>query len=54
MRELTPAERRAFNKAPFSLSEYKKSLSIGAVEGEAGFTTLERTGIRPSLDVNGI
>ena len=54
VRELTPAERRAFNKAPFSLSEYKKSLSIGAVEGEAGFTTLERTGIRPSLDVNGI
>lgn len=52
--ELTPAERRAFNKAPFSLSAYKRSLSIGDVEGEAGFTTLERTGIRPSLDVNGI
>lgn len=54
VRELTPAERKAFNKAPFSLSDYKKSLSIGDVEGEAGFTTLERTGIRPSLDVNGI
>ena len=54
VRELTPAERRAFNKAPFSLSAYKRSLSIGDVEGEAGFTTLERTGIRPSLDVNGI
>ena len=54
VRELTPAERRAFNKAPFDLSEYKRSLQIGAVEGEAGFTTLERTGIRPSLDVNGI
>lgn len=54
VRELTPAERRAFNKAPFSLSAYKRSLGIGAVEGEAGYTTLERTGIRPSLDVNGI
>lgn len=54
VRELTPAERKAFNKAPFSLSDYKKSLSIGDVEGEAGFTTIERTGIRPSLDVNGI
>lgn len=54
VRELTPAERKAFNKAPFSLSAYKKSLSIGDVEGEAGFTTIERTGIRPSLDVNGI
>ena len=54
VRELTPAERKAFNKVPFSLSAYKKSLSIGDVEGEAGFTTIERTGIRPSLDVNGI
>ena len=52
--ELTPAERKAFNKAPFSLAAYKKSLSIGDVEGEAGYTTLERTGVRPSLDVNGI
>ncbi len=54
VRELTQAERRAFNRAPFDLAAYKKSLSIGAVEGEAGYTTLERTGIRPSLDVNGI
>lgn len=54
VRELTPAERRAFNKAPFDAAEYKRSLKIGAVEGEADYTTLERTGIRPSLDVNGI
>ncbi len=54
VRELTPAERRAFNKAPFSLSAYKKALDIRDVEGEAGYTTLERTGVRPSLDVNGI
>ncbi len=54
VRELTPAERKAFNKAPFCLRKYKQALSIGAVEGEAGYTTLERTGIRPSLDVNGI
>ena len=54
VRELTPAERKAFNKAPFNLSDYKRSLSIGDVAGEAGYTTLERTGVRPSLDVNGI
>jgi len=54
VRELTAAERRAFNKAPFSLQNYKKALEIGDVEGEAGYTTIERTGIRPSLDVNGI
>ncbi len=54
VRELTPAERRAFNKAPFCLREYKKALEIGDVEGENGYTTIERTGVRPSLDVNGI
>ncbi len=52
--ELTPAERHAFNQAPFSLIDYKKALDIDEVEGEATYTTMERTGIRPSLDVNGI
>ena len=54
VRELTPAERKAFNKAPFSLRDYKKALAIGDVEGESGYNTMERTGVRPSLDVNGI
>ena len=54
VRELTPAERKAFNKAPFCLRQYKKALDLGDVEGEAGYTTIERTGVRPSLDVNGI
>lgn len=54
VRELTAAERKAFNKAPFNLSDYKRALHIGDVAGEAGYTTLERTGVRPSLDVNGI
>lgn len=54
VRELSAAERKAFNRAPFSLRDYKRSIGIGDVEGEAGYTTIERTGIRPSLDVNGI
>lgn len=54
VRELTAAERKAFNKAPFSLAAYKRSLEIGDVAGEAGYTTMERTGVRPSLDINGI
>ena len=52
--ELSTDERAAMNKAPFSLEEYKKSLHIEEVMGETGFTTLERTSIRPTLDVNGI
>ncbi len=51
---LSDAERDAFNKAPFSIEEYKGMLDIDEVEGEKGYTTIERTGIRPSLDVNGI
>jgi acetylornithine deacetylase/succinyl-diaminopimelate desuccinylase-like protein len=52
--ELTTTEREALNKAPFDLESYKKELGIADVRGEKGFTTLERTGVRPTLDVNGI
>lgn len=52
--DLTAEERQAINKAPFDLEEYKKDLEIADVDGEEGFTTIERTGIRPTLDVNGI
>lgn len=52
--ELTKAERDELNKAPFNLEEYKKDLGIEEVHGESGYTTLERTGIRPTFEVNGI
>lgn len=52
--ELTAGEREAINKAPFDLNEYKKDLDIAEVKGEKGYSTIERTGIRPTLDVNGI
>lgn len=52
--ELTKQEREELNKAPFNLSEFKKDLNIDEELGEKGYTTFERTGIRPTLDVNGI
>jgi len=52
--ELTNAEREALNKAPFDLNEYKKDLDINEIKGEKGYSTIERTGTRPTLDVNGI
>jgi acetylornithine deacetylase/succinyl-diaminopimelate desuccinylase-like protein len=52
--ELTAAERQAINNAPFDLNEYKRELGVNDTWGEAGYTTLERTGIRPTLEVNGI
>jgi acetylornithine deacetylase/succinyl-diaminopimelate desuccinylase-like protein len=51
---LTDAEREDLNRAPFSLDEYKKDLNVDDVHGEAGYTTLERTGIRPTFELNGI
>lgn len=47
-------ERSLMAKAPFSLEDYKGHLDIDEVKGEEGYSTLERTSIRPTLDVNGI
>jgi acetylornithine deacetylase/succinyl-diaminopimelate desuccinylase-like protein len=52
--ELSKEERAELAKAPFNLEEYKKALNIDDVEGEAGYSTVERATIRPTLDVNGI
>ena len=51
---ITPEERAEMAKAPFDEEEYKRSLDLQELFGEEGFTTKERTGIRPTLDVNGI
>lgn len=52
--EYSQAYRDALNKAPFDLDAYKKELDVADVHGEKGYTTVERVGIRPTLDVNGI
>jgi acetylornithine deacetylase/succinyl-diaminopimelate desuccinylase-like protein len=52
--ELNVTERSQLNQAPFDLQEYKEELKVKDVWGERGYTVLERTGTRPTLDVNGI
>lgn len=52
--ESNEAERALMAKAPFDEAEYKKDLGIDAVYGEKGYSTHERTGIRPTIEVNGI
>lgn len=47
-------DRAAMNKIPFNEKDYTEDLGINAVAGEKGYTTIERTSIRPTLDVNGI
>ena len=50
----TREERKLLKKAPYNEEEYKKDLGVQELWGEKGFTTYERTGIRPTLEVNGI
>lgn len=52
--DMSDTDRKALNNAPFDINEYKKDLGVKEVWGEKGYTTMERTGIRPTLDVNGI
>ena len=52
--EYSDEQRAEMAKAPFDLDHYKNELNIKEVKGEKGFSTIERVGIRPCLDVNGI
>ncbi|UPL49491.1 dipeptidase [Hymenobacter sublimis] len=51
---LSEQERAELNRVPHSDDEFKQSIGLPATYGEAGYTTVERIGIRPTLDVNGI
>ena len=50
----TDAERKLMAQAPFDEQEYKDDLGVKELWGEKGFSTNERTGIRPTLELNGI
>ena len=52
--ELTTEQRREISRIPFEINEYKNALNLKDVMGEDGYSTIERTSIRPTLDVNGI
>lgn len=52
--EVSAEERELMAKAPFDLEKYKNELEIDEITGEKGYSTTERTGIRPSLDVCGM
>jgi acetylornithine deacetylase/succinyl-diaminopimelate desuccinylase-like protein len=52
--EVSKSERKLLAEAPFDKDEFKKDLGIKKLWGEKGYTTNERTGIRPTLEVNGI
>lgn len=54
VQELTKEERAELNRTPYDEEDYKKDLGVKELVGETNYTTLERTGIRPTLELNGI
>lgn len=54
VRVLSDSERKELSRAPFSLEEFKSHIGLKDIHGEKSFSTMERTSIRPTLDVNGI
>lgn len=52
--EVSTNEREMMALAPFDEASYKKSIGLDQLVGEVGYSTSERTGIRPSFDVCGI
>jgi acetylornithine deacetylase/succinyl-diaminopimelate desuccinylase-like protein len=51
---LAPEERQAWAKLPFNEKQYRKDFGIPKLFGETGYTTLERTWARPTVEVNGM
>jgi acetylornithine deacetylase/succinyl-diaminopimelate desuccinylase-like protein len=54
VKPLQEEERKAWASLPFNEKAYRKDFGIPKVFGETGFTTLERTWARPTLEVNGL
>lgn len=54
VQEASDEERKEMGRAPYDENKMKTDLNVAELDGETGFTTLERTSIRPTLDVNGI
>jgi len=52
--DLTPLERKQIKELPFDEAAYRDGLGVPALDGEQGYTTLERKWARPTLDVNGM
>jgi acetylornithine deacetylase/succinyl-diaminopimelate desuccinylase-like protein len=54
VRTLGDDERKRMNALPFNEEEYRKGMGVTSLEGEKGYSTIERRWARPTLDVNGL
>lgn len=54
VKDCSPDERADMGRRPFDRDKFMKSIGVSSLRGEEGFSDLERIGIRPTLDINGI
>jgi acetylornithine deacetylase/succinyl-diaminopimelate desuccinylase-like protein len=54
VKAISDEERKLLNRRPFDKEAYKAAIGVDKLFGEMGYTTIERTGIRPSFDICGI
>lgn len=54
VRKMSAEERAEIDRIPYNEKRYMEQIGVPALFGEAGFTTMEREGVRPTLDVNGM
>ncbi|MBN1311445.1 MAG: dipeptidase [Anaerolineae bacterium] len=54
VRELSPEEREALRKVPYSLAQWQEETGLKTPWGEKEYTLLERTTARPTCEVNGM
>jgi len=52
--EVSSEERTKLSQIPFNENRYREALDVEQLKGEDGYSTTERTGIRPTFDVCGI
>jgi acetylornithine deacetylase/succinyl-diaminopimelate desuccinylase-like protein len=51
---ISDEDRQALADLPFDEDKFRESLGVSCLAGEPGYTTLERHGMRPTLDVTGL
>lgn len=54
VQELSEREKELIDLIPFDEQKYKQNLGVNKLHGETGYSTVERTGVRPTLDICGI
>jgi acetylornithine deacetylase/succinyl-diaminopimelate desuccinylase-like protein len=54
VRHLSPAEREVLAQVPYSVENWQQATGVEKPWGEPGYSLIERTGVRPTCEINGM